>query len=74
MAINLPLEKMSLEEKLQVMEAIWEDLTRDQEKYESPAWHEAALKERREQEARGEISYIPWEEAKAQLRRRLNEG
>jgi hypothetical protein len=73
MTVRLPLDKMTVEEKLQVMEAIWEDLTRNDEQFESPAWHEAALEERRAQEARGETSYIDWERAKEALRRRVND-
>ncbi len=38
MPISLPLDKMTVEEKLQIMEAIWEDLTRDAASFESPAW------------------------------------
>ena len=73
MPISLPLDKMTTEEKLQIMEAIWEDLTRDEASFESPAWHKVALEERRQQEARGETSYIPWDQAKEELRRRVNE-
>ncbi len=64
---------MTVEEKLQVMEAIWDDLTRNDENFESPNWHEAALKERREQEARGETPYTDGERAKEDLRRRSND-
>jgi 3-phenylpropionate/cinnamic acid dioxygenase small subunit len=73
MSISLPLDQMTVEEKLQIMDAIWENLTRDEASFESPAWHKAALEERRQQEVRGETSYIPWEQAKEELRRRINE-
>jgi len=39
------IKKLSREEKLQVMEAIWEDLSVDEETIESPVWHQEALKE-----------------------------
>jgi putative addiction module component (TIGR02574 family) len=73
MPISLPLDKMTVEEKLQLMEAIWADLSRDEANIESPEWHKAALEERRLKEERGETSYIPWEQAKEELRRRINE-
>jgi putative addiction module component (TIGR02574 family) len=73
MPVSVPLDKMTVEEKLQLMEAIWEDLSRDEESVESPEWHRVALEERRQKEARGETSYIPWEQAKEELRRRINE-
>ena len=45
MAANLPLDQMSFEEKLQAMEALWEDLSREPDRIESPSWHEDVLKE-----------------------------
>lgn len=61
----LPLEKMTVAEKLQAMEELWADLSRD-ENFESPAWHEEVLKERA-----GQKNFVAWETAKAQLRARL---
>jgi len=72
MTISLPLDKMTVEEKLQLIETIWADISRDEANIESPEWHRAALEERRQKEARGETSYIPWEQAKEELRRRIN--
>ncbi len=46
MATRLPLEKMTVEEKLQAMEALWEDLTRRADEYEPPTWHGEVLRER----------------------------
>jgi hypothetical protein len=61
----LPLEKMTVAEKLQAMEELWADLSRD-ESFESPAWHEKVLKERA-----GQKNFMDWEAAKKQLRARL---
>lgn len=65
MSLVLPLEKMTLAEKLQAMEALWADLSRD-EAMESPGWHEQVLQERA-----GEKNPVDWETAKKQLRSRL---
>ena len=46
MLATLPLEKMTLEEKLITIEAIWEDIARSSPDFPSPAWHEDVLKER----------------------------
>lgn len=73
MSVALPLSEMTLEEKLQVMEALWDDLSRNPEGLESPAWHEDVLRERQEQLTAGEVSFMDWEEAKAQIRRRVHE-
>ncbi len=41
----LPLNEMSVEEKLQTMEALWQSLSADPGAVESPAWHEKELRE-----------------------------
>ncbi len=67
MDIALPLERMTVEEKLRAMEVLWADLTQHEEELQSPAWHEAVLKEREERVASGQESFIDWETAKRQL-------
>ena len=42
--VDLP--KLSFAEKLELMEKLWADLTREEKKLKSPAWHEAVLKDR----------------------------
>ena len=68
MSVILPLDQMTTEEKLQAMEALWADLTRNEEQFESPAWHEQVLKEREQRIESGQESFIDWEVAKKQLR------
>ena len=43
--MTLNLQEMSRQEKLKVMHQLWEDLARDEEHIESPAWHADALRE-----------------------------
>jgi hypothetical protein len=62
---------MSVEGKLQAMEAIWEDLSRNAD-FESPAWHEEVLMERERQLEAGEATFMDWEEAKAYVRKRVS--
>ena len=71
MDISLPLDKMTTEEKLRVMEALWVDLTRSEEEFSSPAWHADVLKVREERKNSGQEQYEDWEEAKKDLRKRL---
>ena len=73
MSVNLPLDKMTTEEKLQALEALWDDLTRNEELFESPPWHAQVLRHREEMVRAGEESFIDWEIAKKQLREGLNE-
>jgi hypothetical protein len=67
--MNLPLDQMSVEEKLELMEALWEDLSRNEAHVPSPAWHGGVLAEREAQIARGGARFLDWEQAKQQLRR-----
>jgi hypothetical protein len=71
MQIALPLEKMTVAEKLRAMELLWSDLTRDEEKFESPAWHGKVLRDRAARVRDGKESFLPWEKAKTQLRNRV---
>ena len=64
MNIALPLEEMSLSEKLHVMEEIWVDLSRTSSGFTPPEWHGDILAERKKQFDAGEIGSKDWEEAK----------
>jgi len=71
MEITLPLEKMTIAEKLRMMETLWNDLTRNGEQFESPAWHEEVLRERAARVEQGKESFMAWETAKKQVRDRV---
>jgi Putative addiction module component len=66
-----PIHQMSRLEKLSAMEALWEDLSRDEKALESPAWHEDALQETERRVAAGEGKSLDWEAAKKELRQRF---
>jgi hypothetical protein len=71
MAVNLPLNEMSVEEKLQAMQAMWVDLSREPDRIESPAWHKVALEETGRRVESGEATFSDWEKAKLSIRDRL---
>jgi hypothetical protein len=73
MPANLPLNEMSLEEKLQAMEALWEDLSREPDRIESPSWHEDVLKETERRVESGEATFSDWEKARFRSVTGLNE-
>jgi hypothetical protein len=64
----LPLDKMSVAEKLRAMELIWADLSRNEAQLESSAWHEDVLRDREAKIKSGKESFMDWENAKKQLR------
>lgn len=68
----LPLNEMSIEKKLQTMEAIWQNLSAKPEAIESPAWHEEELRLREAQIESGETKFVDWEKAKAEIRRQTS--
>jgi hypothetical protein len=71
MPFELDIEKMTLEEKLRAMEALWTDLSRNEANIQSPPWHEEVLKEREEEVKSGHAKFESWEHAKRELRDRL---
>ena len=62
--ITIPLDKMSLAEKLEAMEALWADLSRTPADVPVPQWHRDVLKARLESPA----TWLDWEQVKASLR------
>ena len=71
MASTLPLDKMSVEEKLQAMESLWDDLCNKAGGVSSPAWHEDVLAERAAMQKRGEDAFEDWDAAKRSIRSKI---
>ena len=67
MSIELPLDSMTVAEKVQLLEAIWDNLCHRSTDYQSPQWHRDILEERRQQMAEGKLTVSSWEDAKARL-------
>ncbi|MHB0958213.1 MAG: addiction module protein [Pirellulaceae bacterium] len=67
MSIELPLDSMSVAEKLQLMELIWSSLCRHPGDVRSPEWHKAVLAERTRRLENGEATVASWNEAKSRL-------
>jgi hypothetical protein len=70
MPVVLPLQKMSCDEKLRAMEALWVDLSQDEDRFESPAWHAEALREAERAMKNGKAKFSDWKEAKKRIRRK----
>ena len=70
MPVVLPLQKMSRDEKLRAMEALWADLSKDDDRFESPAWHAHALREAGRAVKAGKARFSNWDEAKKRIRRK----
>ncbi|MEA3499878.1 MAG: addiction module protein [Candidatus Marinimicrobia bacterium] len=68
MKIKLPLDKMTIAEKLQTMETIWNNLMRRSAEFPTPPWHKDILKKREENIINKEDHFTSWEKAKKKIR------
>jgi len=71
MTVTLPLDDMMVSEELQLMEALWADLSRNADALESPEWHRDVLAGRERRITSGEAHSSDWEQAKADIRRQV---
>ena len=71
MSVDLPLTQMSVDDKLEAMELLWADLSRNPEQVASPAWHGEVLRSRREQVLQGQARFQSWDAAIGELRAEL---
>ncbi len=70
--VDLPLSRLTLAQKLDLMETLWADLTRDEEKLESPAWHKAILEDREKALRAGKVTISDWEQAKKRIKKKVS--
>ena len=65
----IPVEKMSIEDKLIAMELLWENLCRNPESIPSPDWHETVLLARENQIKEGSAKFNDLSEVKDRIRK-----
>ena len=63
-------QQLPRSEKLKLMEALWEDLSRPDTELQSPAWHAEELAATEQRLAEGKEQILDWEVAKRELRSR----
>ena len=56
-------------EKIKVMEYLWEELSVEDKKIESPEWHQKVLSDTENRVSDGKEKVINWSEAKQRLRK-----
>ncbi len=67
MSITLPLKQMSAEEKIRIMESIWDDLCDTAGSTLSPDWHGNVLADRKAAVLANEEEILDWEAAKKKI-------
>jgi putative addiction module component (TIGR02574 family) len=70
--IRTAIPKLSVKEKLQTMEALWQSLSSNPETLKSPARHEKELRQRERNIESGKSRFIDWETAKADIHRQTS--
>ena len=70
MQVALPLDKMTVADKLRALEEIWSDLQRRPEDVPSPAWHADVLRAREDRVRDGTSHFGDWTDAKRRIRER----
>ena len=71
MNIALPLEQMTIGDKIRTMEVLWDDLCQHAGQLQPPAWHGDVLADRERNILVGEASYEDWSTAKKKIRESL---
>lgn len=66
----LAIKEMTWDEKLRTMEELWESLSQDETRLESPSWHEDELRKTAARYDAGQEQPIDWSDAKRELRKR----
>jgi hypothetical protein len=71
MPVALQVGQMSLAEKLQTMETLWDDLCRREADVPVPAWQKSILDERQRLIEQGKARFSTWESARKRLSKRM---
>ena len=74
MTVEIPVEQMTVEEKLQAMELLWENLRRDEKNIPVPQWHRDLLDERERLIAEDKAHFEDWETAKKWIAGKIREN
>ena len=67
--VKIPLDEMTIAEKLDAMETLWEDLSKEPGNISSPDWHADELSSRANAVKRGDETAEDWESAKGRIKK-----
>jgi len=62
------IRKLSLQDKFELLETVWAEISSDPEQIEVPQWHLDILNEREAALKEGRTTVLDWEDAKRQIR------
>jgi len=68
----LPLDRMTVEEKLRAIEVLWDELCRNEKQVPVTDWQKQLLDEREQQIQTGEAKFSDWDAAEKRIRERTS--
>jgi hypothetical protein len=71
MIAQTEIRKLPLSEKLELLEAVWSELSSDPDSIVVPDWHKDILDERQQGVEQGSMNAVDWELAKQLINRRV---
>ncbi len=70
--VELPLASLTLAQKLDLIETLWADISKDEQQLESPTWHGEVLRDRQKALEAGKATVHDWQEAKERIKRNVS--
>ena len=70
--IEVPIAQLSFNQKLDLMEMLWTDMSGNEKNLGSPAWHEDLLNDREAAMHTGKVTVSNWEAAKERIKKNLS--
>ncbi|MBW3595943.1 MAG: addiction module protein [Planctomycetes bacterium] len=67
MSVEIPLDDLSVSEKVRLLERVWDSLCSKYGDVRSPDWHRDVLEARKRRLAEGQATVSSWSEAKTWL-------
>jgi hypothetical protein len=71
MKLEIPLDRMTVEEKWEALETLWADLSSNPANLPVPEWHQAILEERLREFEAGKTTFTELGETLGRIRRKL---
>jgi len=68
----IQIEQLTVTEKIQFMESLWDSLCAQSENVAAPAWHGEVLQEREEALQNQTDSFVDWDIAKQAIRKQVS--
>ena len=70
MSTGIPIDGLTVTQKLDLMERIWVDLAQNPSDIPSPDWHGDILAQRLQAVENGDVEFVDWADAKKRLQKR----